>query len=187
MEGWVDLGDRRWLSWCPVNSVMGISHIYSHIYGWLVVYKLFSAAVFQLTEFSMLLMHCTTLCNWWLVIVANVQAIGVLPDQAAVRALQRIAWSSCAAGLQLVHAPYDQIHQAMDQLHGCVIGGEGDRLVPEADDVAVCREALEVLSVCLALCPDAVDVLYRERVWQTFIIDVLLVCRNRLLLSHSGF
>ena len=98
-----------------------------------------------------------------------------------VRALQRIAWSSCAAGLQLVHAPYDQIHQAVDQLHGCVIGGEGDRLVPDADDVAVCREALEVLSVCLALCPDAVDVLYKERVWQTFIIDVLLVCRNRLL------
>jgi len=53
--------------------------------------------------------------------------------------------------------------------------------VPDADDVAVCREALEVLSVCLALCPDAVDVLYKERVWQTFIIDVLLVCRNRSL------
>ena len=53
--------------------------------------------------------------------------------------------------------------------------------MPDADDVAVCREALEVLSVCLALCPDAVDVLYKERVWQTFIIDVLLVCRNRSL------
>lgn len=114
------------------------------------------------------------------------QAVGILPDQSTVRALQRIAWSSCAAGLQLVHAPYEAIHQAMDQLHGCVIGGEGDRLVPDVDDVAVCREALEVLSVCLALCPDAVDVLYKERVWQTFIIDVLLVCRNRLpLLSRT--
>jgi len=105
----------------------------------------------------------------------------VVPDQSTVRALQRIAWSSCAAGLQLVHAPYDQIHQAVDQLHGCIIGGEGDRLVPDADDVNVCREALEVLSVCLALSPEAVDVLYKERVWQNFIIDVLLVCRNRLL------
>jgi len=108
-----------------------------------------------------------------------------VPDQSTVRALQRIAWSSCAAGLQLVHAPYDQIHQAVDQLHGCIVSGEGDRLVPDADDVAVCREALEVLSVCLALYPDAVDVLYKERVWQTFIIDVLLVCRNRLLIYCS--
>jgi len=121
-----------------------------------------------------------------MVIVANLQATGVVPDQSTVRALQRIAWSSCAAGLQLVHAPYDQIHQAVDQLHGCVIGGEGDRLVPDADDVAVCREALEVLSVCLALSPEAVDVLYKERVWQTFIIDVLLVCRNRLLTVESS-
>lgn len=113
------------------------------------------------------------------------QATGVVPDQSTVRALQRIAWSSCAAGLQLVHAPYDQIHQAVDQLHGCIIGGEGDRLVPDVDDVAVCREALEVLSVCLAICPDAVDVLYKERVWQTFIIDILLVCRNRFLTCLS--
>ena len=121
-----------------------------------------------------------------MVIVADLQATGVVPDHSTVRALQRIAWSSCAAGLQLVHAPYDQIHQAVDQLHGCVIGGEGDRLVPDADDVAVCREALEVLSVCLALSPEAVDVLYKERVWQTFIIDVLLVCRNRLLTVESS-
>ena len=114
-------------------------------------------------------------------IVIDLQAIGVVPDQSTVRALQRIAWASCAAGLQLVHAPYDQIHQAVNQLHGCiVIGGEGDRLVPDADDVAVCREALEVLSVSLALCPDAVEVFFKERIWQTFIIDVLLVCRNRL-------
>ena len=114
--------------------------------------------------------------------VMVLQAIGVVPDQSTVRALQRIAWSSCAAGLQLVHAPYDQIHQAVNQLHGCVISGEGDRLVPDADDVAVCREALEVLSVCLALSPEAVDVLHNEKIWQTFIIDVLLVCRNRLLI-----
>jgi len=128
---------------------------------------------------------CVTVANWHIATDVVLQAIGVVPDQSTVRALQRIAWSSCAAGLQLVHAPYDQIHQAVDQLHGCVIGGEGDRLVPDADDVAVCREALEVLSICLALSPEAVDVLYKERVWQTFIIDVLLVCRNRLLTVKS--
>ena len=122
-----------------------------------------------------------------IIVFVDFQAIGVLPDQSMIRALQRIAWSSCAAGLQLVHAPYDQIHQAVDQLHGCVIGGEGDRLVPDVDDVAVCRESLEVLSVCLALCPEAVDVLFKERIWQTFIIDVLLVCHNRLLLTVESW
>jgi len=126
---------------------------------------------------------CASLLFLLTLLIYFIQATGVLPNQSTVRALQRIAWSSCAAGLQLVHAPYDQIHQAVDQLHGCMIGGEGDRLVPDADDVAVCREALEVLSVCLALCPEAVDVLYKEQVWQTFIIDVLLVCRNRLVLK----
>jgi ubiquitin carboxyl-terminal hydrolase 9/24 len=107
------------------------------------------------------------------------QATGVMPDQSVVLALQQVAWSASAGALQLVHSPNDQIHQAVNQLHGAVSPGDGDRASPDADDVAVCREALEVLTICLALCPEAVEIMFKDRAWQTFIIDILLICRSR--------
>ena len=108
--------------------------------------------------------------------------MGIMPDQAAIRALQHIAWSSSAASLHLVHSPSEQIHQAVIQIHGPVVGGAVDvdsAPQPDADDVALCREALEVLAVCLALVPDMVDLLYKDRTWQSFIVDVLLICQER--------
>jgi ubiquitin carboxyl-terminal hydrolase 9/24 len=114
-----------------------------------------------------------------------VQATGTMPDSATVRALLHIAWSASAAALQLAHAPHEQIHRAVEQLHGPVSSGDGDQVSPDADDVSVCREALEVLAICLALCPDATEILYKERTWQSFIIDILLLCRNRLVSNES--
>ena len=102
-----------------------------------------------------------------------------MPDQTTVRALLHIAWAASAAALQLVHAPHEQVHHAVEHLHGAVAGGDGDQAIPDADDVAVCREALEVLAICLALCPEATEILFKERTWQSFIIDILLLCRNR--------
>ena len=52
-----------------------------------------------------------------------------------------------------------------------MVGEEED--VP--DDVAVCREALEVLAVALALHPACIDVLGKDRSWHTFVIDTLLL------------
>lgn len=41
------------------------------------------------------------------------------------------------------------------------------------------REALEVLTVALALCPSALDILNKDKAWQCFIIDLILLCKNR--------
>lgn len=41
------------------------------------------------------------------------------------------------------------------------------------------REALETLAVCLALCPSAFDALHKDKGWQCFIIDLLLLCRTK--------
>ena len=45
--------------------------------------------------------------------------------------------------------------------------------------VQVCREALEVLTVCLVVCPQALEALNKDKAWQTFIIDLLLLCKSR--------
>ena len=47
------------------------------------------------------------------------------------------------------------------------------------DDTQVCKEALEVLAVALTLCPQALDGLNKDKAWQTFIIDILLLSRSR--------
>ena len=49
----------------------------------------------------------------------------------------------------------------------------------DPDDIQVCRESLEVLTVCLSLYPAAIEVLNKDRAWQIFIIDILLLSRSR--------
>jgi hypothetical protein len=43
-----------------------------------------------------------------------------------------------------------------------------------ADDVALCREALDVLALAVALFPQSLDNLCKDKSWQTFIIDLVL-------------
>jgi ubiquitin carboxyl-terminal hydrolase 9/24 len=47
------------------------------------------------------------------------------------------------------------------------------------EDLTVARESLEVLTVCLMLCPPALEALNKDKSWQTFIKDLLLHCKNR--------
>jgi ubiquitin carboxyl-terminal hydrolase 9/24 len=50
--------------------------------------------------------------------------------------------------------------------------------------VAVCKEALEVLTVALVLNPKTLESLTKDKMWHTFIIDLLLLCKNRYVLCH---
>ena len=36
-----------------------------------------------------------------------------------------------------------------------------------------------MLSVCLALCPNALEALTKDKSWQCFIIDLLILCQSR--------
>ena len=90
-----------------------------------------------------------------------------------VKSIQKMAWSASSGSLMLLHSSNDDIHKAHDAVSGCQLQAA------DAEDIAVCREALEVLSVCLALCPNALEVLNKDKAWQTFIIDLLLLSRSR--------
>ncbi len=46
---------------------------------------------------------------------------------------------------------------------------------PDEDDIALCREALEVLAIAIALCPTCLDNLSRDKSWRNFIIDLTLL------------
>ena len=53
-------------------------------------------------------------------------------------------------------------------------------LVPLDPEYSVlAKEAFEVLTITLALCPNVLENLIRERSWHLFIIDTLLLCNNR--------
>ncbi|KAK3589909.1 hypothetical protein CHS0354_034922 [Potamilus streckersoni] len=92
------------------------------------------------------------------------QATGVVPDLSIIKAIQSISLSASSGSLHLVHAS--------------VKAHEKDQ-VPDPDDLVVAKEALEVLTVCILLCPSATEVLHKEKAWQLFIIDSLLICKHR--------
>ncbi|XP_052783474.1 probable ubiquitin carboxyl-terminal hydrolase FAF-X isoform X2 [Mya arenaria] len=96
------------------------------------------------------------------------QATAVVPDLNTIKAIQKIAWSSGSGSLHLVHASNDDIHKAHEK-----------EVAADQDDLTVSREAMEVLTVCMLLCPSATDVLHKDRAWQQFIKDCLLHCRNK--------
>ncbi|RZF36782.1 hypothetical protein LSTR_LSTR013963 [Laodelphax striatellus] len=91
-----------------------------------------------------------------------------LPGAETIKAVINMAWVARSGNLHLLDvADKDQLH---------------DRLIENAaqhDDILVCREALEVLTVSLVLSPNCLESLIREPMWQTFIIDLLLCANNR--------
>ena len=50
---------------------------------------------------------------------------------------------------------------------------------PEVEDEQLCCEALEVMTLCFALIPTALDSLTKEKSWQSFVIDLLLYCPSK--------
>ena len=95
-----------------------------------------------------------------------------MPEVAAVKAIQKITWAASSGSLHLVHATNEDIHRAHEK-----VTAQGRQI--EQEDNNVCREALEVLTICLALCPQALEMLDKEKHWQNFIIDLLLLARSR--------
>ncbi|XP_041351568.1 probable ubiquitin carboxyl-terminal hydrolase FAF-X isoform X2 [Gigantopelta aegis] len=98
------------------------------------------------------------------------QATGVLPDLSTVKAIQKIAWAASSCSLHLVHASNEEIHKAHEK--------PKEGIHTDMEDINVAREAMEVLTVCLALFPSALDVLHKDKAWQCFIIDLLLLCKS---------
>ena len=47
------------------------------------------------------------------------------------------------------------------------------------EDANLSKEAFEVLTITLALCPAVLEALIREKFWHLFVIDTLLLSGNR--------
>ncbi|XP_036316314.1 probable ubiquitin carboxyl-terminal hydrolase FAF-X isoform X8 [Pipistrellus kuhlii] len=99
------------------------------------------------------------------------EASRYMPDICVIRAIQKIIWASGCGALQLVFSPNEEITKIYEKSN---VGNELD-----LEDEQVCCEALEVMTLCFALIPTALDALSKEKAWQTFIIDLLLHCHSK--------
>ncbi|XP_045061562.1 probable ubiquitin carboxyl-terminal hydrolase FAF-X isoform X2 [Coregonus clupeaformis] len=99
------------------------------------------------------------------------QASKYIPDLCVIRAVQKIVWASGCGTVQLVFSSNEEISQIYEKTNA---GKE-----PDGEDEMVCCEALEVMTLCFALLPTALDALSKEKAWQTFIIDLLLHCHSK--------
>ncbi|XP_017719635.1 PREDICTED: probable ubiquitin carboxyl-terminal hydrolase FAF-Y, partial [Rhinopithecus bieti] len=100
------------------------------------------------------------------------EASRYMPDICVIRAIQKIIWASACGALGLAFSPNEEI----TKIYEMTTNGSNEL---EVEDEQVCGEALEVMTLCFALLPTALDVLSKEKSWQTFIIDLLLHCPSK--------
>ncbi|XP_037345307.1 probable ubiquitin carboxyl-terminal hydrolase FAF-X isoform X1 [Pungitius pungitius] len=99
------------------------------------------------------------------------QASKYIPDICVIRAVQKIVWASGCGTVQLVFSSNEEISKIYEKTNAAK--------EPDGEDEQVCCEALEVMTLCFALMPTALDTLSKEKAWQTFIIDLLLHCHSK--------
>ncbi|XP_032888976.1 probable ubiquitin carboxyl-terminal hydrolase FAF-X isoform X5 [Amblyraja radiata] len=102
------------------------------------------------------------------------EASKYIPDICVIRAVQKIVWASGCGSIQLVFSSSEEISKIYEKYLETNAGSE-----PDSEDEHVCCEALEVMTLCFALVPTALDTLSKEKAWQTFIIDLLLHCHSK--------
>lgn len=91
------------------------------------------------------------------------------PNPAMPRAIMFLAWASATGSLAARYQP--------DELHAAALRGK----LPEPEDITVTREALQLLTLALPMNPAAFEELLSDELWSWFVIDLLLLARNRLV------
>lgn len=97
-----------------------------------------------------------------------------LPDVATIRAIIRLAWAASTSNLNNINA-------SMEILHGMHEINQKEQRNPDNNDVLVCKEALEVLTITLVLNPTALETLSRDKMWHIFLIDLVLLSTSRAI------
>uniref|UniRef100_A0A4X1TVK3 USP domain-containing protein n=1 Tax=Sus scrofa TaxID=9823 RepID=A0A4X1TVK3_PIG len=100
------------------------------------------------------------------------EASRYMPDICVLRAIQKIIWASGCGALELIFSPNEEITKIYEMSINASKG-------PDMEDEQVCCEALEVMTLCFALIPTALDALSKEKSWQTFVINLLLHCPSK--------
>lgn len=81
------------------------------------------------------------------------------PDISTIKAVVQLAWASSCGNLQAL---------------GCKNDFADDISMPDAHDFAMCKEALEVLTISLVLNPSANEALSNDPIWPKFITCLIL-------------
>ncbi|CAL4062679.1 unnamed protein product [Meganyctiphanes norvegica] len=90
---------------------------------------------------------------------------GVVPDMSVVKAILKVTWASAAAQPNLLTSSLDDIEKATDR---------PPTKPPDPEDLAVCREGLETLSVVLALYPPALENLTKDAQFHKLVMSLVL-------------
>lgn len=102
-----------------------------------------------------------------------------LPDVATIRAIIRLAWAASTGNLNNINASNEVLHSMHET-------NQKEQRNPDNNDVLVCKEALEVLTIALVLNPSALETLSRDKIWHTFLIDLVLLSTSRAIRIAAG-
>lgn len=103
-----------------------------------------------------------------------------LPDLATIRAIIRLAWAASTGNLNNINASAETLHK----LHETNEKEAANN--PDNNDVLVCKEALEVLPIALVLNPNALESLSKDKMWHTFLIDLVLRSKSKVIRTAAG-
>lgn len=96
-----------------------------------------------------------------------------LPDMNTILAMIRIAWAASSSSLHCVSAATDVLHALCDP------NAREEPLLLHPDDIMLCKEDLECLCLSLVLNPGVLNVLCREKLWHSLLMDLVLLCPSR--------
>lgn len=104
-----------------------------------------------------------------------------LPDSSTVFALVRLIWAASSANLQSFNASPDTLHSLSDPTK------RNAPLELHDDDIMLCKEALELLSIALVLNPSSLEQLCNGvSQWPLFITDLVLLNPSRAIRVSSA-
>ncbi|KAF5307812.1 hypothetical protein FQR65_LT06684 [Abscondita terminalis] len=96
-----------------------------------------------------------------------------LPDCLTVFALVHLIWAASSANLHALNASPETLHSLCDPMK------RNAPLELHPDDILLCKEALELLSIALVLNPSSLEVLCRDKQFPTFLTDLVLLNPSR--------
>ena len=92
------------------------------------------------------------------------------PDKSTINSVMELAWSAATGNK-------NALHSSIEELHKMITDQSSDDFLYEVYEM--CKEALEILTVMFMLSPDILDTLTKENTWQSFVIDLLLLCKQK--------
>ncbi|CAG9771327.1 unnamed protein product [Ceutorhynchus assimilis] len=95
-----------------------------------------------------------------------------LPDLATTLALVRLVWAASSNNLGSLNSSPETLHSLSDP------SKQETPMELDCDDLLLCKEALELLSIAVILNPSSLEHLYQDNWWPDFITDLVLLNPN---------